>query len=333
MSSKKQSWTKTQKAVTYVLSALLLVAAGYAVYVRRENAIEEAKPIVFIHPQLGNPWYGLHAVGFFKACDELGVECKEYADSSGTVDGWLNLCDRMMGDGGPRALMATVHNDSFVTCLNQAQVPWANVHGKWIDDPNFVTSITPDIDGYSAAAAHAMAGAVGRDGEVIVTVNSYNDLENRVIAVFCETLEANYGLTCANEPVECGMDVVAGIGIASSLLSQYPDAVGALNSSSFGPAIWAGAAKEAGYEKGELIIIGMDPVQENLDLIAEGWVHAIVAQPGYEENYQAVYDLVAFMNGEEVPSQRLLPAPIVTADGVDQFTAINEEVQAYLDSQ
>lgn len=330
--SSKSYWTKSRTTAVAVVVLLVLAVVGYGVYIRRQEAVEEAKPIVFIHPALGNPWYALHALGFWDACEELGVECKEYADSSGTVEGWLDLCDRMMADGGPKALMATIHNDSFVSCLNQTQVPWANVHGMWTDDPNFVTSITPDIDGYSAAAAHEMAAQIEGTGEVIVTVNAYNDFENRVVAVFCETLEDNYDAVCVNEPVECGTDVVKGISIASALLAQYPDAAGAFNSSSFGPQIWVGAAKEAGYEKGDLVIIGMDPVQENLDLIEQGWVHAIVAQPGYEENYYAVFALVDALEGNEVQEQMLLPAPVVTVDGIAEFVAVNERVTEYLNS-
>ena len=313
----------------YSVIALVVVLGLAAVAVIGYNQMqEEEKPYVYVYEQQGNSWYALHSLGFWDACEDFDVLCKEYANDSKSIQGKLDLCDRMIADGGTAGLQATVHDNSYDSCLNQFEEPFVNTHGMYNETDNFLSSITPDIEGYSREAAHVMADALGGEGKVIITQNGFNAFENLVAETFCEVAENEYDMTCTESIAAGGFpDNVA---IAVALLATHPDAVGAFNTSSFGPLMWMNALKETNHEPGDIIVIAMDAVEENLDTVRDGWVYALVAQPGYEENYEAVRTLVAHSKGEKVEENQRLPAPVITKDEIGPFYEMVERVKEKL---
>jgi ABC-type sugar transport system substrate-binding protein len=315
------------KSRTLVVATVALVLVT-ALIGRAAFFDESEKPIVFVHEQQGNSWYALHSLGFWDACEDFDVYCKEYSDDSYNISGKLDLCERMLADGGTAGLMATVHDSSYDACLDQFDEPFANIHGMYNETDNFLTRITPDIEGYSEAAAHAMADAIGGEGEVIVTQNGFSTFENLVAETFCDVIESDYDITCT-ESVEAGK-FPDNVLVATALLAQYPEATGAFNTSSFGPLMWMNALRDAGYSRGDIVVIAMDAVEENLDAIRDGWVYAVVAQPGYEENYEAVRAIVDHNNGELVEADQLLPAPVVTKAEIGEYYEMVERVKEFL---
>ena len=91
--------------------------------------------------------------------------------------------------------------------------------------------------------------------------------------------------------------------------------IGAFGTTGNSPITWADAATKAGYKDGELVIVGMDATEGNLDYLEAGKVTAIVAQPLYEEAYKTMEYLDKIFRGEEVPMWTDLVAPVVTVDG------------------
>jgi ribose transport system substrate-binding protein len=316
------------KRVVAVLVGLVLAIIAVGVVVRVINQEEEAKPYAYVHEQQGNSWYALHELGFLDACEDFDVPCVIYADDSRSASGKLDLCERMLADGGTAGFQATVHDNSFDACLNRLDAPFVNTHGMYDESDTFIARITPDIEGYSEAAAHEMAKVLGGEGKVIITQNAFNAFENLVAETFCNVVENEYDMECT-ESVETGA-FPDGVVVATALLQRHPDAKGSFGTNSFAPLIWMNALRDAGYEPGEIVVIGMDPVEENLDAIKSGWVHAIVAQPGYEENYEAIRTLIAYNNGEGIVRDHLIPAPVITIDGIGPYYEMVERVKEQL---
>lgn len=307
----------------------IVVLAGAGLAARALVFKEDVqKPYAYVHEQQGNSWYALHELGFLDACEDFNVPCVIYADDSRSASGKLDLCERMLADGGTAGFQATVHDNSFDACLNNLDAPFVNTHGLYDESDTFIARITPDIEGYSRAAAHEMARAMGDEGQVIVTQSTFNAFENMVSETFCDTIESGYDIECT-EPVETGK-FPEGVLVATALLQKYPDAKGSFGTTSFSPLIWMNALRDAGYEPGDIVVIGMDPVEENLDAVKSGWVHAIIAQPGYEENYEAVRVLIDYNNGEQVDRDQLLPAPVVTKDGLDPYYEMVDRIKERL---
>ncbi len=71
-----------------------------------------------------------------------------------------------------------------------------------------------------------------------------------------------------------------------------------------------------------------DVIRPNLDLVKEGKVYGLVAQPLYEEFFNCAELLVKVLNGEQIEYLNLLPAPIITAADLDAYYGFNDRAEA-----
>lgn len=323
--------TKNKKYTAIAIVVALLAVVGL-VY-RQVTVEKKEKPIVWVHENGGHPFYALISLGFLDACDDLGVYCKEYSTNEKGIEAKLNQCDIMLADTGTRGAVFVIHDDSMSSCLEQLDVPWVNTNGRYNEDPNFLARIGPDVEANSVMAAHAMAEAVGGKGEIIVTQCKYNELENLGAQAFIKTIEDYYEDMETTEPTALGPERLDQLAVASALLIQYPDAVGAFGATSLAAATWTAAAQDAGLDPGDLIIIGQDTSQENLDLVTSGWTYAVIAQPTYEQTYQAVVTLVAYLEGEEVEADQFLSGTLITTENVDEYYKLADRVEGFLEER
>lgn len=174
---------------------------------------------------------------------------------------------------------------------------------------------------YGKQVAELMAEKLsGKTGSVALTQNTKNVTENAATESFMKTweeLKGTYqldGITVLPVELEGGV-VDSATAINLSIIQAHPDIIGAFGTTGNSPITWADAATKAGYNDGELVIVGMDATEGNLDYLEAGKVTAIVAQPLYEEAYKTMEYLDKIFRGEEVPMWTDLVAPVVTVDG------------------
>ena len=126
-------------------------------------------------------------------------------------------------------------------------------------------------------------------------------------------------------PVELeGPEPTGAIAVATSLMQAHPDLVAGFSTTGGGPTTWAGTRKETGKK---IVAAGMDATHVNLDLVKNGEVWGLVAQPLYEESKGSAELLYKLANGEEVPYWTILEAPLVTKDNTDAFYAILDKLE------
>jgi len=85
------------------------------------------------------------------------------------------------------------------------------------------------------------------------------------------------------------------------------------------PITWGDAAARAGKAPGEILIIGMDATEGNLDYLESGRVYALVAQPIFEEFYEGTKMMDRVLRGGTVPPWTEMESPIVTRDGTGKY--------------
>jgi ribose transport system substrate-binding protein len=79
--------------------------------------------------------------------------------------------------------------------------------------------------------------------------------------------------------------------------------------------------KEAGYQPGEVFLIGVDGQREAFDAIKEGWLQATAI---YATGGAVALDMaVRVLKGEPVPKRIITETPLITADNVDDFYDAN----------
>jgi len=138
---------------------------------------------------------------------------------------------------------------------------------------------------YAKAAADSIGEKLGGKGVVAVTVGSFNETENLVATSFKEEMNAKYPDVTVLDAQEEGFDAAGAIAKAGAIIQGNPDITAAFSTTGNGPTTWSTAAAD---NNKDLVIISMDYTRPNLDLVKAGKVYGLVAQPLYEEFYQAV---------------------------------------------
>ena len=281
----------------------------------------------------GHPVHRLMQLGFEEGCEELGAECDMLlTDSTSPVD-MIPLAEQALAQGYDGVVLYAVDDSFFPTIqkFNDAGIPVVTPHFTSFeqDESGLTAVVGADVVAYSIAAAEAMGEQLGGEGVVAVTVGSFNETENLVAETFKATMNEKYPNVTVLDPQEEGFDQAQAIAKAVAIIQGNPDIAGGFSTTGNGPTTWGRAAEETGIEG--LVVISMDYTRPNLDLVKEGLVYGLVAQPLYEEFYASVDLLLKALNGEPMDYRNLLPAPIITVDDLDAYYGFNDRAEEGID--
>ena len=155
-----------------------------------------------------------------------------------------------------------------------------------------------------------------KEGSIAITENGHNATEDMVAKVFSEGIQKYCPQFKLLDVQLEGPEPTQAIAVATSIIQANPDIVAALSTTGGGPTTWAGAQKETGKK---IISVGMDATEVNLDLVKNGEVWGLVAQPLYDETFGAGELLHKMASGQKVPYWTVLDAPLVTKDNEQPF--------------
>ena len=278
---------------------------------------------------MNHPVHRIVQLGFLKAAEELGYKnAKVIGTEGGDSSEAFAAAEAFAAEGGNGLLLWAGDSGCYETLANVAAegvivgIPHfrhTQEDGSYPEGLKFNMACDPVL--YGKQVAELMAEKLsGKEGSVALTQNTKNITENAATESFIatwETLGDKYDLskiTVLPVELEGGM-VDSATAINLGIIQAHPDIIGAFGTTGNSPITWADAATKAGYADGELVIVGMDATEGNLDYLEAGKVAAIVAQPLYEEAHKTMEYLDKIFRGEEVPEWTDLEAPIVTLDG------------------
>jgi len=278
----------------------------------------------------GHPVHRLMQLGFDEGCEAAGAECDMLlTDSTSAVD-MIPLAEQALAKGYDGVVLYAVDDSFFPTIkkFQDANIPVCTPHFTSFDQATsgLTAVVGADVVQYAKAAAEAMGEKLAGKGTVAVTVGSFNQTENLVAETFKATLNEKFPDIKVLDPQEEGFDAAQAIAKATAIIQGNPDITGAFSTTGNGPTTWARAAEEASKE--DLTVISMDYTRPNLDLVKEGKVYGLVAQPLYEEFFNCAGLLVKVLNGEQIEYLNLLPAPIITAADLDAYYGFNDRAEA-----
>jgi ribose transport system substrate-binding protein len=279
-----------------------------------------------------HPVHRIVQLGFLKAAKELGyTNAKVIGTEGGDNAEEYAAAEAFAAEGGKGMLLWAGDSSAFETIANVANqgvivgVPHFNLKkedGKYPDGLKFNMACNPTL--YGKQVAELMADKLsGKKGSVAITQNTKNVTENAAMDSFIKTWDSLKDsknlkdITVLPAELEGGV-VDSATAVNLSIIQAHPDIIGAFGTTGNSPITWADAATKAGLKDGQLVIVGMDATEGNLDYLAEGKVTALVAQPLYQEAYKTMEYFDKIFRGEEVPVWTDLDAPVVTLDGKEQ---------------
>ena len=280
----------------------------------------EGLQIAFPGPLKSNPTLQVMAAGFVAGAESVGmdpiVSLVNDADPQNVLSvGRQAIAQEVAGLVFPPYDPSLM---SFVDDAVAADIPIVLTHSEVAeaDSRGAIANFHPDPTQYGAAVALTIGEAIGGKGIVAVTVSSFNQVENDAAAAFKAEMAASFPDVVVLDPVEEGFDPAQAISKAVSIIQANPGIVGAYSTTGGGAVTWDGAATQSGTQ---LAIAGMDYTRPNLDLVRDGKVTALVAQPIFEEFEAGAKAIAAHICGEEIEYSNPMPSEIITVDNVDDF--------------
>jgi ribose transport system substrate-binding protein len=277
----------------------------------------------------GHPVHRIMQLGFHEGCVALKYDCELLlTDSTNSAD-MIPLAEQALAEPVDGIVFYAVDNSFFPTIakFKAKGIPVVTPHFTSYDQATsgLTAVVGADVVAYANAVADSMGDKLGGKGTVAVTVGSFNQTENLVAQTFTAEMKAKYPGVKVLDAQEEGFDQAGAIAKASAIIQGNPDITGAFSTTGAGPTTWSTAAAD---NNKQIVIISMDYTRPNLDLVKAGKVYGLVAQPLYDEFYQAVVLVGQAIDGKPVQFKNLLPAPIIYLKDLDKYYAFNDRAEA-----
>lgn len=292
--------------------------------------LQGGKPFRGVWNGLEHPVIRTMILGFMEACKDYDVDCQVMGIGGFEDSDYIRLVEQSVAQGASGMVVGTYgpFRPSETVAIQQG-IPVVGFHTpmKEGEMPGLLAWVATDVTAYGKAAADAMATKLNCAGPIAVTQNTFNDTENEASRSFIEQMKVKCPNVEVLAPELEGGDQPSAIAKAGAILVAHPDIKGAYGTTGGSPTTWAVALEQAGRNPGDVVVMGMDYTTNNLNLIKQGWVYAVVGQPIYEECYKAVEILVAHLKGEPVKFSNVYPSPIITAADVDKYYGYSSRVE------
>lgn len=196
------------------------------------------------------------------------------------------------------------------------------------DDPSVaVSQVLTDNEAAGAAAADAMADAIGGKGKVIIdgAAPGSSSVDERVNG-FKDQMAEKYPDVDVLGVEYSQSDASKARSIINGTLAKHPDLAGVYVIYETG-AIGIGSAIKAGGLTGKVKMVGFDTAPTIIEMLEEGVVTATVAQQPAQMGELAVEQALKAIDGEEADAEVSVPFTVVTKDNLE-----DKDVQAIVNA-
>ena len=283
--------------------------------------------IVFSTILTNHPVLRCCELGFAEACEELGYNYQIVGPEAYDINE-MNAAAEAAAASGADAVLIWANDASCFTTIKTMKNDYSCLtgvpHCRWdqseIAELDFCMACEP-VTYAEAVADYFSEELEGKTGSVAITQASYNENEDAAAAAFTARIEEYQadgklqGITVLDPAVEGATDITESTNVNASIIQANDDLIAAFSLTGNGPVTWSNAARKCGLEAGDILIVAMDYTADNLAEIEAGYCSAIVAQPLYEECYQAVYNFDAMLRGGTVDFWTELDAPLAYNGG------------------
>lgn len=299
--------------------------------------------IAFATVLVNHPVLRIVELGFLNAAADLGYTDAQVVGPEALDFIEMNTAAEAFAASGGKGVALWAQDATClptIKTLNDQGVIVGVPHTEWKEGaaPGLDFSLACVPTTYAIACADFMAERLeGKTGSIAITQAAFNENEDAAAAAFITRIEEIQaegklqGIKVLEPVLEGAEDLTESTNVNASIIQANSDLIAAFGLTGNSPVTWANAAQKAGKEKGEILIVGMDYTTANLDLINDGSVTAIIAQPLYDEGYRAAEYIDKLLRGESVEYWTELDAPLVYAGGMGvndpaHYTAILESV-------
>ena len=249
-------------------------------------------------------WQAVKA-GAEQAAEDCGVTITfEGPETEAMVDKQIDMLQTAL-DKHPQALaFAALDSQAAIPQLEQAQAEGIPVIGfdSGVDSDIPLTTAATDNVAAAALAADKMAELIGGSGEVAIIAH---DQTSRTgidrVAGFTQRMEEAYpDITIVDTQYGAG-DQLKSTDLAKAIILAHPNLVGFFGANEGSIIGVLNGVTELGKE-GDIVVIGYDSGQQQLDAITNGTEAGAITQDPIGIGYKAVVAAVMAIRGETLPT-------------------------------
>ena len=291
----------------------------------------KTKKMYWVQPLRGHAVHQLTQTAFTAGCEKAGYACEIIGTDAPDQPGTAALAEQVLSRGDAAGMAVWASDPVFYPLINEAGergIPVVIVHFPTDQSavPGALALLCGDPSQYARDAAMEIGTRIDGKGTVAITKGSSNSTENLLAQEFTKVLNEKFPGVKVRPPDIEGFDPPQAIRIAANILQSDPNIVAAFTTTGGEPPTWPGAQQETGRQ---IVNIGVNYTRANLDAVKNGTMRALIAQPLWEESYQAAEVLAAAVEGKR-PEQFWikLPAPLVKKDGLAPYYEIIDKADA-----
>ena len=247
-------------------------------------------------------WQAVRA-GAVDAGKELGIRITyEGPANESMLDVQINMVENAITTKADGLLLAALDSEALIPYVKKAvdngMVVATFDSGVKSDIPvSFVATNNLNAGGLAADNLAKLIGNKGKVGVIVHDATSQTGIERR--DGFLKRVTEKYPDITVLEPVYGGGDHDKSANLIVDMIRANPDLVG-IFAGNEGSAIGAGIAIKEMGKKDDVVLIGFDSGQLQIDFLAEGIIDGFVSQDPYNIGNLGVKTLAKAMAGEKV---------------------------------
>ncbi|GAA2346808.1 substrate-binding domain-containing protein [Saccharopolyspora halophila] len=304
-------------------TALIVVAAGWAVY-QRQQAADTGKPeIAMSVSTLNNPFFVDLRAGAEAEADRLGVDLR-VTDASEDSSQQANAVQNAIAQNSDAIIVNPVDSDAIVPSVkaaNEAGIPLVGVD-RAPSAGTVVTTVASDNVEGGRMAARSLVEQVGSGPVAVLEGEPGTSAARERGKGFTEEIAKHPQIeVVASQPAD--FDRTKALDTMQNILQAHPDVRGVFAAND---EMALGAVKALGARAGEDVkVVGFDGTPEGLTAVESGQINADIAQQPKLLGKAAVQKAVeAARTGDIGPGETTnIPVQAVTRGTLEAFRAAN----------
>jgi len=281
--------------------------------------------LTFVLPQTANEIWGVAKEGFEDACAAYGIEANVVAPmKANDINEMNSLVETAIAEQVDGVITQAVNPQGQAPAfekLDEAGIPYCLVNSD-APDSNRIGFIGTGAE-LGRVAGAAIVEAMGGK-EIRVATALWAPSAVLAIAIkdaYYSEFEKNEGGYKEMVIIDTQSDQLKTTSDYQNVFATYPDINVCINVCGFGAPAAAKAVKEAGLT--DVLIMGIDDIQETLDGIREGTIFATMTQNFYRMGYEPVTWLYNFNQTGEGPETVVNDSGtmVVTMENIDTYNA------------
>ncbi|MCD8097522.1 MAG: sugar ABC transporter substrate-binding protein [Lachnospiraceae bacterium] len=284
---------------------------------------EEAKTIALVPPAMTSPYYEAVIEGATEVADTYGYTLSILApESESDYASQVQIVEDFITQGVDAIAICAINSEAITTAVkeaNEAGIPIVMFNGNAeLEDCDVLSYVSYNQYDAGAMVAEWVAENVGTELKVAIVEGLPSSQSTDRMGGFVDTVEASYPDIEVVATQAGDWEREAGMNAAANMITANPDldliyalcdemALGAVQ-----------AVKEANKD---IQVIGFDGNPNAISSILSGELLATLSANGSRTGEQVVEVLHSYFNGEDVESNVVIEAVMVSSENADQFPA------------